>query len=55
MLEARARLAQNETIESLTPLELLERYWRASHVEASRLEQLQQLAQGIMEEPEELT
>ncbi len=52
MLEARARLAPEEGVSSLTPLELLERYWRASHVAKDEEDRLQKLAQQIMEEPE---
>ena len=52
MVEARARLAQDETVGSLTPLELLDRYWRASHVDPSEREDLQKLAEKIIEEPE---
>lgn len=54
MVEARVRLAQDETVGSLTPLELLDRYWRASHVESAERGTLQKLAQEIIEEPEEL-
>ncbi len=54
MQEARARLAQDETIESLTPLELLDRFLRLSHVEPSERDDLQKLAQAVMEEPENL-
>jgi exonuclease SbcD len=54
MMEARARLAQDEGVSSLTPLELLDRYWRSSHATPSEQASLQKLAQGIMEEPEEL-
>jgi exonuclease SbcD len=54
-VEARARLSQDETVGSLTPLELLERYWRASHVETSEREDLQKLATEIIEEPEAVT
>jgi DNA repair protein SbcD/Mre11 len=53
MLEARARLGQQEGVSSLTPLELLEVYWRASHVSAADEASLQKLAQEIMEEPED--
>jgi exonuclease SbcD len=53
MMEARARLAQDEGVSSLTPLELLDRYWRSSHATPSEQASLQKLAQGIMEEPEE--
>ena len=52
MVEARARLAQNETVGSLTPLELLDRFWRASHIDQSELVDLQKLATEIIEEPE---
>jgi exonuclease SbcD len=54
MQEARARLAQDETIESLTPLELLDRFLRLSHVDPSERDDLQKLAQAVMEEPENL-
>ena len=54
MAEARVRLAQDETVGSLTPLELLDRYWKASHVDASEREKLQKLATEVIEEPENL-
>jgi exonuclease SbcD len=54
MVEARARLAQGEGVSSLTPLELLDVYWRASHITQAEQESLQKLAQQIMEEPEEM-
>jgi len=53
MLEARARLGQQAGVSSLTPLELLEVYWRAGHVAPDEEASLQKLAQEIMEEPEE--
>ena len=53
MVEARARLAQQDGVSSLTPVELLDVYWRSSHVEKTEQEALQKLAQQIMEEPEE--
>ena len=52
MVEARARLAQDESVGSLTPLELLDRYLRLSHVDSSELDELQKLAEEIIEEPE---
>jgi len=54
MIEARARLSQDETVGSLTPLELLDRYWRASHVEPSERNDLQKLAQAVMDGPDNL-
>jgi exonuclease SbcD len=53
VLEARARLAAEDGVSSLTPLELLDLYWRSGIVSPSEHEGLQKLAQQIMEEPEE--
>ncbi len=53
--EVRSRLAQEEGVSSLTPLELLDIYWRAGHVSKAEQESLQKLAQQIMEEPEDIT
>jgi exonuclease SbcD len=53
MLEARARLGQQEGVSSLTALELLDVYWRASQVTPAEEASLQKLANEIMEEPEE--
>jgi exonuclease SbcD len=55
MLEARARLAQDEGVSSLTPLELLDVYWRSSQVTSAEETSLQKLAQEIMEQPEDLS
>lgn len=54
MVEARARLAQDEGVSSLTPLELLDRYWRSSHITPSEQASLQKLAEEFIEEPEDL-
>jgi exonuclease SbcD len=53
LVEARARLAQDGSVGSLTPLELLDRYWKTTHVESGEQETLQKLAEQIIEEPEE--
>jgi hypothetical protein len=42
-------------VSSLTPLELLDVYWRSSQITPSELENLQKLAERIMEEPEDLS
>jgi exonuclease SbcD len=55
LVEARARLAQDEGVSSLTPLELLDRYWRSSHVTPAEESSLQKLAQEIMEQAEDLS
>jgi len=55
MVEARARLAQDEAVSSLTPLELLDRFWRSSHVTPTEQASLQKLAKEIIEEPEDLS
>ncbi len=49
-IEARIRLAANQTVSSLGPLELLDQYWRAGHVETDEASALQKMAQEIIEE-----
>jgi exonuclease SbcD len=49
-IEARIRLPANQTVSSLSPLELLDQYWRASHAEETEAESLQKLAKEIIEE-----
>jgi exonuclease SbcD len=48
--EARIRLPADQTVNSLSPLDLLDQYWQASHTEDA--EQLQKLAKEIIEEEE---
>lgn len=55
LVEARSRLAPDETVSSLTPLELLDRFWRSSHITPTEQVSLQKLAKEIMEEPEDLS
>ena len=50
-VEARIRLPADQTVSSLSPLDLLDQYWRASHTEDA--EELQQLAQEILSGDEE--
>jgi DNA repair protein SbcD/Mre11 len=45
-VEARIRLPADQTVSSLSPLDLLDQYWRASHTEDA--EDLQKLAQEII-------
>ena len=47
-IESRIRLPGDQTVSSLSPLELLDQYWRASHAEDA--EALQKLAKEITEE-----
>jgi exonuclease SbcD len=49
-VEARIRLPADQTVSSLSPLDLLDQYWRASHTEAA--DELQKLAQEILSEEE---
>ncbi len=49
--EARIRLPNDQAVSSLTPLELLELYWRSAKVEET--EALQKLAGEIISENEE--
>ena len=50
-VEARIRLPADQTVSSLSPLDLLDQYWRASHTEDA--EKLQKLAQEILAGDEE--
>ena len=47
-VEARIRLPADQTVSSLSPLELLEQYWRASHTDEVEAEALQKLAREIV-------
>jgi exonuclease SbcD len=47
-VEIRARLADNQNIGSLTPLELLDLYWKSTHTNPTDAEALQKLAQEIL-------
>jgi len=46
--ETRVRLPADQTASSLSPLELLDQYWRASHVDPTEAEALQKLAQDVI-------
>lgn len=54
LVEARARLAHDESVSSLSLLELLDRYWRSSHVTPSEQASLQKLAEQIIQQPEDI-
>ena len=49
-METRVRLPEDQTVGSLSPLELLGIYWRASHTEDQDLETLDRLAKEVIEE-----
>jgi hypothetical protein len=49
----RVRLPDNEGIGTLSPLDLLELYWKASDTEAGDIAGLQELAEEIIEGDEE--
>jgi exonuclease SbcD len=48
LTEARVRLPADQTVSGLSPLDLLDQYWRATHVEAAEAEALQKLAQQLI-------
>ena len=50
-VEARIRLPADQTVSSLSPLDLLDQYWKASHTDDA--EELQKLAQEILAGDEE--
>ncbi len=47
-MESRIRLPEDQTVGSLTPLELLDIYWRAGHMEAAEREKLGNLAAEVI-------
>jgi exonuclease SbcD len=47
-IEARIRLPNDQSIASLTPLELLDVYWKANHTDASEADMLQKLAGQVL-------
>lgn len=49
-LESRIRLPANQTVSSLSPLELLDQYWLASKTEPAEIESLNEMARGILDE-----
>lgn len=51
-MDARVRLPQDQALGSLTPLELLEIYWRTVHIEPSESEALQALAKELLQPKE---
>ena len=49
-VENRIRLPEDQAVGSLTPLELLELYWRAGHTDPTESEELSKLAADVMGE-----
>jgi len=52
-MDERIRLPQDQTVGDLTPAELLEKFWQASHVSEEDIKELQELAAVILEEEHE--
>lgn len=54
-MDARVRLAEGQTVSSLSPLELLDQYWKTIHADDRDMnaEELQKLAQEIISEEDE--
>jgi exonuclease SbcD len=53
-METRIRLPEGQPVGSMTPLELLDVYWRASHVEAKEARGLSKLAEELIQEGDEI-
>jgi exonuclease SbcD len=51
--ETRIRLPGEHAIGSLTPLELLDLYWRASHIDTDEINTLNEIASRVMQEAHE--
>jgi exonuclease SbcD len=49
-MESRVRIPDGQNVGSLTPLELLDLYWRASHTDSAEEEALNSLAASVIEE-----
>ena len=49
-MDTRIRLPEDQSVGSLTPLELLDLYWKSSHVDEKEQEALNQLAKGLLNE-----
>jgi exonuclease SbcD len=49
-IEARIRLPADQTVSSLSPLDLLDLYWRSAHMEPADMEALHKLASQILAE-----
>ena len=47
-MDTRVRLPEDQAVGSLTPLELLDLYWRANHTASDDAEGLQKLAQELI-------
>jgi len=47
-IEARVRLPADQTVSSLSPLDLLDLYWRSSHMDPADMEALRKLANEIL-------
>ena len=47
-IEARIRLPADKTVSSLSPLDLLDLYWRSSHMDPADMEALHKLASEIL-------
>jgi DNA repair protein SbcD/Mre11 len=52
-IETRIRLPEDQAIGSLTHLELLERYWLATHADTDNIQELTTLAKNIIEDERE--
>ncbi len=48
IIETRIRLPQDQAISALTPLDLLEKYWEATHADPDELTELRHLAEEVI-------
>jgi exonuclease SbcD len=53
-IETRIRLPEDKAVGSLSPIELLELYWRANHSDPEEIEQLSGLAEEVIRDMEPL-
>jgi exonuclease SbcD len=50
LMESRIRLPEDQTLGSLTALELLDLYWKASHTDPDETEALNELARQVLDD-----
>ena len=52
-LGSRIRLKADQSVGSLTPMELLDQFWLAGHMDPAEQQSLNELARGILDEDEQ--
>ncbi len=51
-IEARIRLPEDQLLGSLSPIELIQKYWKTSHTDAEEVSALNSLAEAVIQSVE---